>query len=96
MILVVLKYSQGRNTMTKLFKNGYVYTKNGFEKKDFTIVGNTIRVLDVNSDSFDSIVDCSNCIIPLKICNKSSISVTYLQIKILTIIFSSVPLVLSE
>ena len=46
--------------MKKLFKNGYVFTKNGFEKKDFTIVGNTIRVLDTNIDSFDSIVDCSN------------------------------------
>lgn len=46
--------------MTKLFKDGYVFTKNGFEKKDFTIVGNTIRVLDTNCDSFDSIVDCSN------------------------------------
>lgn len=46
--------------MTKLFKNGYVFTKNGFEKKDFTIVGNTIRVLDTNFDSFDSIIDCTN------------------------------------
>lgn len=47
--------------MKKLFKNGYVYTKNGFEIKDFTIDGNTIRVLETNHDSsFDSIVDCSN------------------------------------
>ena len=47
--------------MTKLFKNGYVFTKNGFEKKDFTIVGNTIRVLDTNNDSFDFVIDCISC-----------------------------------
>lgn len=47
--------------MKKLFKNGYVFTKKGFEVKDFTIEGNSIRILDsVSVNSFDSIIDCTN------------------------------------
>ena len=47
--------------MKTLFKNANVYTKNGFEVKDFTIDGNKLHVLDsLSATSFDNVIDCTN------------------------------------
>ena len=47
--------------MKTLFRNANVFTKNGFEVKNITIDGNSIRVLESSLDtsSFD-VIDCSN------------------------------------
>ena len=48
--------------MKKLFVNGTVYTRNGFETKNFTIEESSIRIMDsaVDCSSFDTIIDCAN------------------------------------
>ncbi len=49
----------------KLFKHGFIFTPHGFEKKDFAVEGNCIRIVtDNESETFyDSVTDCSNCYI---------------------------------
>ena len=48
--------------MKTLFKNGNLYTKKGFEIKNFTIESGSIRILDSAIDCFpfDTIIDCTN------------------------------------
>lgn len=49
----------------KLFKHGFIFIPHGFEKKDFAVEGNCIRIVtDNESETFyDSVTDCSNCYI---------------------------------
>ena len=46
--------------MKTLFANGTVFTLNGFEKHDFTIVDGRIHLVDhADAASFDNVIDCS-------------------------------------
>ena len=48
--------------MKTLFRNGNLFTKEGFEIKNFTIESGSIRIVDsaMDSYSFDTIIDCTN------------------------------------
>ena len=48
--------------MKILFTNAYVFTKNGFETKNFTIEKSSIQILNsaVECSFFDAIIDCTN------------------------------------
>ncbi len=47
--------------MTILFKNGFIYTEKGFEKKNFYVLNGFINIVDIPIDFSDfSVVDCSN------------------------------------
>ena len=48
--------------MKTLFTNGNIFTRNGFEKKNFTIEESSIRVLNsaVDCSLFDTIIDCTD------------------------------------
>ncbi len=46
--------------MKTLFANGMVFTCNGFEQRNFTIVDGRIHLVDsADFASFDNVIDCS-------------------------------------